>query len=705
MTIDGWRSRTWVAAVTSSESGFLLCGMDGPTGEPSRQRSPRSVTLDDTEYELQLLSENSSRNKAVCERIVNAYRQCWDNFYSWEKAYCTEAISSLAAVDPQYLETLPNVETAALSEERTSDSDSECEWDDDSVTQYTIWDLDEDEDYPEPRKTIVFCSDTIELPYFPSHPKYESCTPTNCIISAPAITDINPEYNKYSPHITRFIKYAGEPGFKSVEYVSQFQTLEWQDQWTDPDTVVILASTIAQLLRLYEDVYEDDKPHVQVSQVDQVLLTPDMIDEQDVLPTSVADVVFKMSQRDPIYLITPDIIWKLGHLFQPSKRLRTQINHLGSVFCRYQSCLTPFCFSHITRFEPWPRPVPSLKNTKLRTKVREPCGPKCFILTPEEQGDKPNIDDIPDIPPIREILRLSPNSVPCDLSPIVRRSCDEIFRVRTFLYPDHKIHSQKKEKAKPIPETFFSRREFFSSHELITHPTFRFQETEEQVLSILHSTTLVSTTARAVQNPAVYATRRNFIVNQAVTAVTHKHEKGMRTRCVPRQSEKIILLGGVDQYCGNMAIQRGDGQSQNLEVKTGSFGLGVFALTDIPKNAYIGEYVAEEFMRRDTTREMLNQFMKLNYRFDHSRAYTLDAIFTGNMMRYINDGNKNNNVAADTYIVNGEQRIGFWAMKKILKGQELTFDYGRQYWGQGGQEEESSQSEEEDELQDEIYSE
>ena len=68
------------------------------------------------------------------------------------------------------------------------------------------------------------------------------------------------------------------------------------------------------------------------------------------------------------------------------------------------------------------------------------------------------------------------------------------------------------------------------------------------------------------------------------------------------------------------------------------------------------------------------------YYFDICREYVLDSEKEGNPTRYINHSSKSPNLKQRTMGVNGEKRIGFYAMKTIPAQSELFFDYGKDYW-------------------------
>lgn len=71
----------------------------------------------------------------------------------------------------------------------------------------------------------------------------------------------------------------------------------------------------------------------------------------------------------------------------------------------------------------------------------------------------------------------------------------------------------------------------------------------------------------------------------------------------------------------------------------------------------------------------------LNYNFSTNKTWIIDAARVGNNTRYANHAEgSDSNCEARIRIVNGEHRIGFFAIKKIGVGEEILLDYGEGYW-------------------------
>jgi uncharacterized protein len=106
-----------------------------------------------------------------------------------------------------------------------------------------------------------------------------------------------------------------------------------------------------------------------------------------------------------------------------------------------------------------------------------------------------------------------------------------------------------------------------------------------------------------------------------------------------------------------------------LLVKRSKAGLGLFAGADIPKGTCIIEYVG----RTITEAEAYTSNSK--YLFEITKKKTIDGRPRWNKAGYINHSCRPN---ADPSIYKG--RVYIMATKNIKAGEELTYDYGKEYW-------------------------
>lgn len=107
-----------------------------------------------------------------------------------------------------------------------------------------------------------------------------------------------------------------------------------------------------------------------------------------------------------------------------------------------------------------------------------------------------------------------------------------------------------------------------------------------------------------------------------------------------------------------------------LVVKKSHSGLGLFATAPIKKGAFIIEYVGP----------LLNdeQVQKKGgkYLFSLGKTWTIDGSGRDNIARYINHSCVKQNCEPIQYA----QRIKFRAKRNIKPGEELCYDYGKEYF-------------------------
>jgi SET domain-containing protein len=106
-----------------------------------------------------------------------------------------------------------------------------------------------------------------------------------------------------------------------------------------------------------------------------------------------------------------------------------------------------------------------------------------------------------------------------------------------------------------------------------------------------------------------------------------------------------------------------------LLVKRSSAGLGLFAGEAIPKGACIIEYVGRVISEEEKYKS------RSKYLFEVNPKKTIDGSARTNLARYLNHSCKPN-CEINIY----KERIFFNADKNINSGEELTIDYGKEYW-------------------------
>lgn len=104
------------------------------------------------------------------------------------------------------------------------------------------------------------------------------------------------------------------------------------------------------------------------------------------------------------------------------------------------------------------------------------------------------------------------------------------------------------------------------------------------------------------------------------------------------------------------------------KVKRSSAGLGLFAEEPVKKGTWVIEYIGKIIRGKDI------DTIENKYLFETSAIRMIDGSARTNTARYINHSCKPN---CEAEIFTG--RVFIKAIKKIEKGDEFTYDYGKEY--------------------------
>uniref|UniRef100_A0A3P9IRQ7 Histone-lysine N-methyltransferase, H3 lysine-36 specific n=1 Tax=Oryzias latipes TaxID=8090 RepID=A0A3P9IRQ7_ORYLA len=138
------------------------------------------------------------------------------------------------------------------------------------------------------------------------------------------------------------------------------------------------------------------------------------------------------------------------------------------------------------------------------------------------------------------------------------------------------------------------------------------------------------------------------------------------------------------ERCQNQAFTKR--QYTTVEIyRTLSCGWGLRAVSDIKKGAFVSEYVGEVIdeeecrarIRHAQEHDICNFYMLT---LDKDRV--IDAGPKGNQARFMNHSCQPN-CETQKWTVNGDTRVGLFALQDIAKGEELTFNYNLECRGNG----------------------
>ncbi|MFZ0776091.1 MAG: SET domain-containing protein, partial [Xanthobacteraceae bacterium] len=102
-------------------------------------------------------------------------------------------------------------------------------------------------------------------------------------------------------------------------------------------------------------------------------------------------------------------------------------------------------------------------------------------------------------------------------------------------------------------------------------------------------------------------------------------------------------------------------------------GLGLFAATPLAKRAYIVTYRGKRIPTAEAQRR--ERRFGAKYMFEVNRQWTIDGSSRRNLGRYLNHSRDPN---AEAVLRAGQ--IVFVALRAIAAGEEITLDYGEEYF-------------------------
>lgn len=114
-------------------------------------------------------------------------------------------------------------------------------------------------------------------------------------------------------------------------------------------------------------------------------------------------------------------------------------------------------------------------------------------------------------------------------------------------------------------------------------------------------------------------------------------------------------------------------RAENVVVKKSKAGLGLFALTPFKRGDFIIEYTGELLQTEEADRR------GGKYLFIINDDWVLDGKGREHTGRYINHSCKPN---AEAESDEDARKVRILARKKIEPGEEITYDYGKEYWNE-----------------------
>ena len=149
---------------------------------------------------------------------------------------------------------------------------------------------------------------------------------------------------------------------------------------------------------------------------------------------------------------------------------------------------------------------------------------------------------------------------------------------------------------------------------------------------------------------------------------------GCINRSTYSECESGMCVNG--ELCSNMVIQRRQYAPGLERFMTSKKGWGVRARQSIAKNSFILEYTGEICSKEEFERRMLVRYKIDNHHYclAMDNKMMIDAHRAGSECRFVNHS-CSPNCEMQKWTVRGLPRMGLFALKDILPGEEICYDY------------------------------
>ncbi|KAG7448795.1 SET domain-containing protein [Guyanagaster necrorhizus] len=553
-----------------------------------------------------------------------AFREAWDAFYAWEQEYCRESIRNLAVQDIDEV----NEDEWEIGQSARLGAEGFC------IQQYQDGDT----------ITSWLPVEVIEVTaLFPECSPYESSPLASRSV-----------FHGDDPDSMLFMPFADDPSFIEIPqdgdqlHHTYYTEFEWQTL-DDPDIEIIVSAAAQKLINLNNMTFEE-------------------IDHTNVFPSEMQVMANLCRRRD----LLP---WLRTSFSLPGSGPRTREI---SFFCNNLNCLVSHCMVH-WEYSPIPvKQMPKKKSIRLSDDNAEPCGPNCFLhgnLTFIEMHWTPE-----DIETLHIMLDHAPDMIPCELTTICRKPCQEIYKRRCVYIPDVLVDAIPRQRP---PMRYRNLKIKDTDHHAFT-PNIPCEH--DGPCDAQSGCLCFKNNNHCVRSCQCAGHRKPCIRRRTGCDCSTRECRRSPCSCFMENKEcdpELCHKGRARDLedctiCRNMAIQRG--RQKAVEVKESQWGLGLYLLEPAERDDFIIEYVGELIFEPSVdTRCDLARHRNRNYMFELNQTLTLDSTYLSNESRYMNHS-KQSNCRSITKLVNGEHRIGIYANRRMQPGEELLFDYGDNFF-------------------------
>ncbi|KZT36229.1 SET domain-containing protein [Sistotremastrum suecicum HHB10207 ss-3] len=478
-----------------------------------------------------------------------------------------------------------------------------------------------------------------------------------------------------------FVPFADDPSFRAEEYTSCFKRLK---PCRDPDLEEIEAEAARRLHFGHGFSF-------------------DLIDKTGVLSRTMlgesenVGICHALTQRDRLQWpgsMNSPYPPLLSAAPQPPQDLATRVIGLVKTFCPAPRCNHYFCPEHAF-IAPVPQPAPPSTTTEEDIQRKKSCGQNCYL------NDVLGLNSwsSTEIMDFQTVLRLMPDTSPCDLAIIVQKPCRQVYQqkwaLRTLMEQEEvPVDNKRLKRKRKNPRRFDDKDPVTFSYGL---PCDHEGSCEDNPKCDIRHKGCKCVPIKGIQTCRTnkcpcFRARRECDPYACGDCEWQKTEK-RDTRTLP--AEDTSTLSGSKSppdpapSCQNCYLTLG--LQKEINVGLSKWGFGAFIAEPAEPGDYIAQYTGEFISQEHADlRGSLSDHVKRNYRFELNPLWLVDACSMGNGTRFINHSNDDYNCRAVVVIIDGDHCLAIYAIKQLKEGDELLLNYGEEYFIDGNEKTASS---------------
>ncbi|KAH7913721.1 SET domain-containing protein [Hygrophoropsis aurantiaca] len=624
-------------------------------------------------------NDSDSESLTLSRLVYSIFSEVWKEYWKWDRQYSHDALQSLSFSNTPYVHRQDDLSKLLCTSSTPPSSTRDERFDKGTRDQDFVTVYSRNHNFSVSRVEFLSEHTIVADSTFEQHKPYESCSPLSRTV-----------FKGDDADKMAFIPYVDDEHFDFLDHTLCYESFAWQNTKESNDIDTITLETAYRLHNEHSLAYAD---------IDNTRVLP-----RRLLSTPKKTGLFALSHRRDIPQWSKNQAQYYDSFPQQpmpaAGDLRGRLQSLQGLFCPNLNCIQVLCPVHMELEPPLQIKTPKTPLLDILSQVENPCSPLCFIHAADVESHPSWTEE--DIANFNTILEIMPDSPPCHFAIMCYKPCREVLHYLKLMSSTATKTLEVSEIGKgksPVPIFRDHDADDFTPNEPCRHaglcninsqcPCFQNKS------HCLRSCQCSMECARRWRGCRCGTTKGgNSCASDRCPCVVVRRECDPELCRSCKCSEAIVTWLSRDSTssrCRNAQIQHG--VQKDVEIKNSRWGLGAFLKEPAKRGDLISEYVGELIYEAsfDSRGQVeVAEHRGRSYAFGLNSTLSLDSSYLGNTSRFIDHARSSTsrdlhpNCRAYVRLVNGEHRIGIFAVEDINSGAEIFIDYGTAFYKNEG---------------------